>query len=342
MPRSPSISRCPRRPRTTWPRPPSRRIPIVIGTTGLDAERHALIRRASENCRCWSRPTCRWRSICSSAWWAAPRPRCPATTTSRSWRRTTGTRRTPRRARRCGSARSRPARAIRTLGDRSASTAGPGSATHAPAGRHRLSSIRAGDIVGEHHVLFAGSGRNAGTGAPGDRPHDFRPWRAGGRALARRPASRASTAWRTCWASEPRPTVVERARLRLVEFRPGLRPPLSESECAGGVRNGSARLNAAPCFGRAAWPGRGETTGDSHACGARPRGRHGVSRRLGRCAGQHHRRSRFQHGDDGLPGDPDRSVLLPPDRHADLSAHRQHRHDARGPGVRRDPRRRAW
>ena len=42
----------------------------------------------------------------------------------------------------------------------------------------------------------------------------------------------------------------------------------------------------------------------------------------------------------GLSGNPHRSVLRPTDRHAHLSAHRQHRHHARGPRVRADLRRR--
>ena len=37
------------------------------------------------------------------------------------------------------------------------------------------------------------------------------------------------------------------------------------------------------------------------------------------------RRSRLQYGADRVPGDPERPELLPPDRHADLSAHRQRR-----------------
>ncbi len=34
----------------------------------------------------------------------------------------------------------------------------------------------------------------------------------------------------------------------------------------------------------------------------------------------------FNTGDDRLPGDADRPVLLPPDRHDDRAAHRQYRH----------------
>ena len=54
------------------------------------------------------------------------------------------------------------------------------------------------------------------------------------------------------------------------------------------------------------------------------------------------RRSRFQHRDDRLSGNPHRSVVLPADRHADLSAHRQLRRQCRRrrgrPDLRRRPR----
>ena len=42
----------------------------------------------------------------------------------------------------------------------------------------------------------------------------------------------------------------------------------------------------------------------------------------------HRRRSGVQHRDDRLSGNPHRSVVLPADRHADLSAHRQRRHQS--------------
>ena len=45
------------------------------------------------------------------------------------------------------------------------------------------------------------------------------------------------------------------------------------------------------------------------------------------------RRSRLQHQHDRLSGSPDRSVLQGPDRHHDLSAHRQLRHQRRGPRI---------
>ena len=55
-------------------------------------------------------------------------------------------------------------------------------------------------------------------------------------------------------------------------------------------------------------------------------GWHRVPGHLRRRDGKHHRRSRLQYRDDGLSGNPYRPVLLPADRHADLSAYRQHRH----------------
>ena len=66
---------------------------------------------------------------------------------------------------------------------------------------------------------------------------------------------------------------------------------------------------------------------------ARAGRRHGVSRPRDRRRGQRGRRSRVQHGDDRLPGNPDRSVVCRPDRHAHLSAHRQHGRQRRGRRV---------
>ena len=51
--------------------------------------------------------------------------------------------------------------------------------------------------------------------------------------------------------------------------------------------------------------------------------------------GHDDRRGRVQHGADRLPGNPHRSELLPADRHADLSAHRQLRRQRRGRRSRR-------
>ena len=47
------------------------------------------------------------------------------------------------------------------------------------------------------------------------------------------------------------------------------------------------------------------------------------------------RRGRVQHGDDRLPGNPDRSVVRRPDRHAHVSAHRQRRRQSRRTSNRR-------
>ena len=58
---------------------------------------------------------------------------------------------------------------------------------------------------------------------------------------------------------------------------------------------------------------------------SRPCRRDGVSGPLDRRARPFGGRGGFQHRDDRLPGNPHRSLLLPPDRHPDLSAHRQHR-----------------
>jgi 4-hydroxy-tetrahydrodipicolinate reductase len=53
--------------------------------------------------------------------------------------------------------------------------------------------------------------------------------------------------------------------------------------------------------------------------------------RGGDIVGDHQRRrGGVQHRDDRLSGNPHRSLLLPADRHPDLSAYRQHRHQPRG------------
>ena len=50
-----------------------------------------------------------------------------------------------------------------------------------------FASLRAGDIVGQHQVLFAGHRRDARVRAPDHRSHDVRLRRAGGRPLDNRP-----------------------------------------------------------------------------------------------------------------------------------------------------------
>ncbi len=51
------------------------------------------------------------------------------------------------------------------------------------------------------------------------------------------------------------------------------------------------------------------------------------------------RRGRVQHGDDGVPGDPHRSLVRRTDRDADLSAYRQHRDQSRRRRIDADLRR---
>ena len=135
----------------------ARRIPIVIGTTGLDAERHALIRRASEKLPVLVAPNMSlavnlFFSLVGSAAAALPgdydieiveahhrhKADAPSGTALRLGEIAAGARNT-------------------TLG-----TVGvygrAGSATTRSPGAIGFASVRAGDIVGEHHVLFAGSG----------------------------------------------------------------------------------------------------------------------------------------------------------------------------------------
>ena len=64
----------------------------------------------------------------------------------------------------------------------------------------------------------------------------------------------------------------------------------------------------------------------------------GVSARLAARS----RRGGVQHLDVGVSGNPDRPELLPPDRHPDLSAYRQHRHQPRGHRESRACRRPVW
>jgi len=135
----------------------ARHIPIVIGTTGLDAERHALIRRASEKLPVLVAPNMSlavnlFFSLVGSAAAALPtdydieivdvhhrhKADSPSGTALRLGEIAAGARNT-------------------TLGN--VGTYGrAGSATTRSPGAIGFSSIRAGDIVGEHHVLFAGTG----------------------------------------------------------------------------------------------------------------------------------------------------------------------------------------
>jgi len=135
----------------------ARHIPIVIGTTGLDAERQALIRRASEKLPVLVAPNMSlavnlFFSLVGSAAAALPpdydieiveahhrhKADAPSGTALRLGEIAAGARNT-------------------TLGNVGVyGRAGRGT-TRSP-GTIGFSSVRAGDIVGEHHVLFAGSG----------------------------------------------------------------------------------------------------------------------------------------------------------------------------------------
>ncbi|MGB5131960.1 MAG: 4-hydroxy-tetrahydrodipicolinate reductase [Steroidobacteraceae bacterium] len=135
----------------------ARRIPIVIGTTGLDAERHALIRRASEQLPVLVAPNMSlavnlFFSLVGSAAAALPgdydieiveahhrhKADAPSGTALRLGEIAAGARNT-------------------TLGAVGVYGRAGSETTRSP-GAIGFSSIRAGDIVGEHHVLFAGSG----------------------------------------------------------------------------------------------------------------------------------------------------------------------------------------
>ncbi len=133
------------------------RIPIIIGTTGLDAERHALIRRASGKLPVLVAPNMSlavnlFFSLVGSAAAALPgdydieiveahhrhKADAPSGTALRLGEIAAGARNT-------------------TLGNVGI-YGRAGSATTRSPGAIGFSSVRAGDIVGEHHVLFAGTG----------------------------------------------------------------------------------------------------------------------------------------------------------------------------------------
>lgn len=133
------------------------RIPIVIGTTGLDAERHAMVRRASEKLPVLVAPNMSlavnlFFSLVGSAAAALPgdydieiveahhrhKADAPSGTALRLGEIAAGARNT-------------------TLG--SVGVYGrAGNATTRSPGAIGFASVRAGDIIGDHHVLFAGSG----------------------------------------------------------------------------------------------------------------------------------------------------------------------------------------
>ncbi len=135
----------------------ARRIPIVIGTTGLDAGRHALIRHASEKLPVLVAPNMSlavnlFFSLVGNAAAALPgdydieiveahhrhKADAPSGTALRLGEIAAGARNT-------------------SLGDVGVYGRAGSETTRLP-GAIGFSSIRAGDIVGEHHVLFAGSG----------------------------------------------------------------------------------------------------------------------------------------------------------------------------------------
>lgn len=134
-----------------------KRIPIVIGTTGLDAERHALIRRVSEKLPVLVAPNMSLAvnllfGLVGSAAAALPgdydieileahhrhKADAPSGTALRLGEIAAG-------------ARNSTLAAVGIYGRL-------GSAVSRTPGAIGFSSVRAGDIVGEHHVLFAGSG----------------------------------------------------------------------------------------------------------------------------------------------------------------------------------------
>jgi len=135
----------------------ARSIPVVIGTTGLDAERHALIRRASERLPVLVAPNMSlavnlFFSLVGSAAAALPgdydieileahhrhKADAPSGTALRLGEIAAG-------------ARNTTLSQVGVYG-----RAGRGTARSS--GAIGFACVRAGDIVGEHHVLFAGTG----------------------------------------------------------------------------------------------------------------------------------------------------------------------------------------
>jgi len=135
----------------------ARKLPIVIGTTGLDADRHALIRRASAAIAVLVAPNMSLGvnllfDLVGSAAAALPgdydieileahhrhKADAPSGTALRIGEIAAG-------------ARNSTLAAVGVYGPRA------DTASRTP-GTIGFSSLRAGDIVGEHHVLFAGSG----------------------------------------------------------------------------------------------------------------------------------------------------------------------------------------
>ena len=135
----------------------ARRVPMVIGTTGLDAARHALIRRASEKLPMLVAPNMSLAvnllfGLVGSAAAALPadydieildahhrhKADAPSGTALRLGEIAAG-------------ARDTTLAAVGVYGRF-------GKSVSRPQGAIGFSSVRAGDIVGEHHVMFSGAG----------------------------------------------------------------------------------------------------------------------------------------------------------------------------------------
>ncbi len=144
------------------------RVPIVIGTTGHGAEFEARVAGAARDIAVLVAPnTSLGVAVAQGAGAHRGAGAAAQTSTSRSSKPITSTRWTRRRARRLRWPTARPRRAASTRTP-IPSPAGPGRPQRR-AGEIGIASIRAGDIVGTHTVLFAGTGR-----APDHRPRGHR------------------------------------------------------------------------------------------------------------------------------------------------------------------------
>ena len=184
-----------------------------------------------------------------------------------------------------------------------------------------FASLRGGDIVGDHTVYFAGTGERI------EITH-----RSTSRATYAQGAMRAARFVATAEAGPLRhgrragPSLDEGFRSH---FCYNLRPMEKRDEPPG--------ICALPFFAPSVFAvpltGAVSVTEDPRRPGTCRRecfswARHWIRR-------ANHRRGGLQHRDDGLPGDPHRSLVRGPDRHAHLSAHRQHRRQPRGRRVAR-------
>ena len=149
--------------------------PLLIGTTGLAAGLEAEFDAAARDIALLVAAEHQPRRHVLAELVRLPRRRCRRSSTVRSSRPTTRKRDAP-----SGTALAlgRPRRAQ--------------DARHGPPAGAReidIAFVRAGDIVGEHTVLFAGAGEELTLDAPGHRPGRLCPGRPGGRALACGPAA---------------------------------------------------------------------------------------------------------------------------------------------------------